>query len=71
VTLPEGELRGHSFHYSTLSTEMQPVARGRNPNGGSTAEAVYRQGRLTASYIHQYFASNPQATAALFRPGAH
>ena len=71
VTLPEGELRGHSFHYSTLSTEMQPVARGRNPNGGSTAEAVYRQGRLTASYIHHYFASNPQATAALFSPGAH
>lgn len=71
VTLPEGELRGHSFHYSTLSTEMQPVARGRNPNGGSTAEAVYRQGRLTASYIHHYFASNPQATAALFQPGAH
>ncbi|MEK8029741.1 cobyrinate a,c-diamide synthase [Ideonella sp. DXS29W] len=68
VSLPEGELRGHSFHYSTLSTEMQPAARGRHPHGGATAEAVYRQGRLTASYIHHYFASNPQATAALFRP---
>jgi len=71
VTLPEGELRGHSFHYSELSTPLQPVARGRNPNGGNTAEAVYRQGRLTASYIHHYFASNPGATATLFRPGAH
>jgi cobyrinic acid a,c-diamide synthase len=45
---------------------MQPIARGANPNGGSTAEAVYRTGRLTASYVHHYFASNPAAAAALF-----
>ena len=68
VALPEGELRGHSFHYSTLETPLAPIARGRNPNGGTTAEAVYRDGRLTASYIHIYFASNPQAAAALFAP---
>ncbi len=66
ISLPEGELRGHSFHYSSLATPLQPIARGRNPNGGSTTEAVYRVGRLTASYIHHYFASNPAATAALF-----
>jgi cobyrinic acid a,c-diamide synthase len=65
---PQGEIRGHSFHYSRLETSMQPVARARNPNGGSTAEAVYRQGALTASYFHHYFASNPHATAALFLP---
>jgi cobyrinic acid a,c-diamide synthase len=68
IVLPEGELRGHSFHYSSLATPLQPIARGRNPNGGSTTEAVYRVGRLTASYIHHYFASNPAATAALFAP---
>lgn len=68
VDLPEGELRGHSFHYSSLSTPVPAIATGRNPNGGATAEAVYRVGRLTASYIHGYFASNPLAVAALFRP---
>lgn len=68
VDLPEGELRGHSFHYSSLSTPVPAIATGRNPNGGGTAEAVYRVGRLTASYIHGYFASNPPAVAALFRP---
>lgn len=61
-----GELRGHTFHYSTLSTALQPAARGRNPNGGKAAEAVYRDGALTASYVHFYFASNPRATARLF-----
>lgn len=66
VTLPEGELRGHSFHYSSLETTLQPIARGTNPNGGRTAEAVYRVGRLTGSYIHHYFPSNPEAVAALF-----
>jgi cobyrinic acid a,c-diamide synthase len=31
-------------------------------------EAIYRQGRLTASYMHWYFPSNPAATARLFLP---
>ena len=68
VELPEGVLRGHSFHYSRADTLLEPIARGRNPNDGETAEAVYRVDRLTASYIHFYFPSNPEATAALFRP---
>ncbi len=65
VSLPEGDLRGHSFHYSSCETALAPIARGSNPNGGSTQEAVYRQGRLTASYIHFYFPSNPGALAAM------
>ena len=66
VDTPDGELRGHSFHYSELRTPLQPQARGRNPNGGKTAEAIYRDGALTASYVHFYFASNPVAAARLF-----
>jgi cobyrinic acid a,c-diamide synthase len=69
VDLAGGTLRGHSFHYSSLATAMTPVARGRSPNGGRTAEAVYARGRTTAGYIHHYFASNPVATAGLFAPG--
>ena len=68
VALPEGELRGHTFHHSRLDTEAVPIARGQCPNGGATAEAVYRVGRLTASYVHAYFPSNPEAAARLFQP---
>ena len=68
VDTDAGELRGHSFHYSELHTALTPRWRGRNPNHGKTAEAVYREAALTASYVHFYFASNPGAAAALFRP---
>lgn len=67
VSLPEGVLRGHSFHYSRSQTSLSPIASGQNPNGGKTAEPVYRVKRLNASYIHFYFPSNPQAVAALFQ----
>ncbi|MEQ1555855.1 MAG: cobyrinate a,c-diamide synthase, partial [Gallionella sp.] len=68
VALPQGTLRGHTFHYSKLETERLPVARGLCPNGYATSEAVYQQARLTASYIHFYFPSNPAAVAQLFLP---
>lgn len=68
VELPEGELRGHTYHHSQLECGTQPIARGHCPNGGKTAEAVFRIGRLTASYVHFYFASNPEAAAKLFLP---
>ena len=67
VDLPEGAVRGHTFHYSSLSTPLEPLARATSPNGRDTAEAVYRRGRLTASYVHTYFPSNPRAVAAWFR----
>ncbi|MCQ4287001.1 cobyrinate a,c-diamide synthase [Pseudomonas stutzeri] len=68
VELPEGHLRGHTFHHSSLDSTMQPLARGECPNYKRTAEAVFRQGRLTASYIHFYLPSDPHAAAALFKP---
>lgn len=68
IDTDSGELRGHSFHYSSLQTPLQPAFLGRNPNAGPTAEAVYRVGALSASYIHFYFASNPLAAARLFLP---
>ncbi|PKO83551.1 MAG: cobyrinate a,c-diamide synthase [Betaproteobacteria bacterium HGW-Betaproteobacteria-11] len=71
AALPEGVLRGHTFHYSQTVTPLVPLvhAHRQRPLGGiSQGEAVYRQGRLTASYVHFYFPSNPAATAALFLP---
>ncbi len=68
VALPQGELRGHTFHFSRMRSELMPVASGVCPNGSLTSEAVYQQQRLTASYIHLYFPSNPGAVAQLFQP---
>lgn len=68
VELPEGVLRGHSYHHSRLDSALQPLARGDCPNDKPVSEAVFRLGRLTASYIHFYLPSNPPAAAALFHP---
>ncbi len=68
VDLPEGRLRGHTFHFSTTDTPLPASARAVTPDGRA-GEAVYRSGRLSASYVHLYFPSNPAATAALFASG--
>ena len=65
VALPEGTLRGHTFHYSQSATPLAPLARAANPDGRA-GEAFYRRQRLTASYMHLYFPSNPEAAARLF-----
>lgn len=67
VALPQGVLRGHTFHYSRSETPLPPWRRVCTPDGRE-GEAVYRVGRLTASYVHFYFPSNPAAAAALFLP---
>jgi cobyrinic acid a,c-diamide synthase len=63
---PQGVLRGHTFHYSRLETQVTAHAHTVKHPSGAQGEAVYQQGSLTASYFHAYFASNPEATAALF-----
>ena len=63
--LPEGRLAGHTFHYSKSETPLTPLVRARTADGRD-GEAIYRQGRLTASYVHFYFPSNPNAAASLF-----
>ena len=70
LALPEGELRGHSYHYSRLETPLTPVATSEPARRGRQGEPVYRQEALQASYLHFYFPSNPAATARLFRPAA-
>jgi cobyrinic acid a,c-diamide synthase len=65
--LGSGELRGHSFHHSRLLTTLSPDAYGRTQHD-APGEPVFRVGRLTASYIHLYFPSNPQASARFFLP---
>ena len=65
IALPEGTLRGHTFHYSQAQTPLAVFARSTRPDGRQ-GEAFYRRQRLTASYMHLYFSFNPEAAARLF-----
>lgn len=68
VELPEGVLRGHTFHYAHAAIAAEPFATATNPNGAPSREAVYRDRRMTASFVHFYFPSNPDAAMRLFLP---
>jgi cobyrinic acid a,c-diamide synthase len=64
--MPGGVLRSHTFHHSTIETSLTPSAYGERLHNTSPGEAVFRINKLTASYLHCYFASNPAAAAQLF-----
>lgn len=68
VALPEGTLRGHTFHYSRMESPLVPIAWSESARAGGRGEPVYRLGRLHAAYLHLYFPSNPEAAARLFAP---
>lgn len=68
VELPEGEVHGHTFHHSTMETSLEPIAISKSTRKRGRGEAVYRQNKLHASYMHMYFPSNPSASAKLFTP---
>ncbi|MDB5930454.1 MAG: hypothetical protein JWR60_2161 [Polaromonas sp.] len=67
-----GVLRGHTFHYSTCATPLQPVTRTQAASGRTLrgeGEALYASGPaglVRASYFHAWFASCPPAAARLF-----
>lgn len=67
VQLPEGELRGHTFHHAHAAIPATPLAMATNPNGAPSREAVYRDRRMTASFVHFYFPSQPDAAMRLFQ----
>lgn len=65
----DGDLRGHTFHYSRFETSLHPVAhtiKNAHYSDSDQGEAIYQCGQLHASYFHAYFASNPIAAARLF-----
>jgi cobyrinic acid a,c-diamide synthase len=65
--LPEGSVRGHTFHYSTLRAERAPAWHATTQQG-DTGEAVYCVGPVIASYVHWYFPSNPALIARWLTP---
>ncbi len=67
-----GQLRGHTFHYSTCDTPLQPRLRTTRPAQAVAAgdgEAVYQQGSIGASYFHAWFPSDPALVGRLFTEG--
>jgi cobyrinic acid a,c-diamide synthase len=67
IDTSHGALTGHTFHYSTLTTPMQPVLTASHATTGAAGEALYRRDSITATYMHAYWPSNPVAAAALFK----
>lgn len=65
ASMPKGILRGHTFHYSKLETPVAATWQAVRPDG-RPGEGIYRQGALTATYMHLYFASAPRAVAEIF-----
>jgi len=64
--LPEGLVRGHAHHRSRSEQTPEPICHGQRQRHPAPGEAIYRQGSLTATYLHLFFASNPQAIARVF-----
>ena len=69
LQLAGGTLRGHTFHYSTTATPLQPVGRTSRPGiapAPDAGEAVWQHGAVRASYFHAWFPSCPEAVVELF-----
>jgi cobyrinic acid a,c-diamide synthase len=66
LPLPEGDVRGHAHHRSRSHQTPEPLAYAKRQRHAANGEAIYRDKNLTASYLHLFFPSNPQAIANLF-----
>ncbi len=64
--LPEGEVRGHAHHRSRSAGLQAPLSFSRRQRHTAPGEAIYRDRGLTASYLHLFFPSNPEAIGTLF-----
>jgi cobyrinic acid a,c-diamide synthase len=67
ASFPFGEVRGHTFHYSSSQIRAESTLNAQHPVHGRP-EAVYQQGRLLASYVHWYLGDEPEACLAWFKP---
>lgn len=66
ASLPAGELRGHTFHYSTFDVPPAFDSMAQCHPYDRQGEGIIRHKGLVAAYIHWYFPSNPAAAAGLF-----
>ena len=66
IKLAAGELRCHTFHYSSTTIALAPLCTGERLFDTSAGEHVWRSGAVTATYLHAYFGASPRAAASLF-----
>ncbi|KZZ73207.1 hypothetical protein A3766_20480 [Oleiphilus sp. HI0132] len=66
AALPEGDVRAHAHHRSRSANTPEPIGYGKRQRHSAPGEAIYREGSLTATYLHLFFPSNAEAIAALF-----
>ncbi len=54
------EIRGHEFHYSSVTVlrEMQTLGKIYNAKGLAVSSSLYRKQNTFASYIHVYWGEN-------------
>ena len=64
--LPCGDVRAHAHHRTRCKNTARPVAFGKRARHSAPGEPIYQIDNITASYLHLYFPSNPDAIAALF-----
>jgi len=64
--LPEGEIHGHAHHRSRAIMNIEAMGYGQRQRHPAPGEAIYRDKKLTASYLHLFFPSNPRLIADLF-----
>jgi len=64
----KGEVRGHTFHHSEISVNVQPVGYAKRTSDGGAGEPIYKIRNLTATYLHLYFPSCPAFAAQTFLP---
>lgn len=63
--LPQGQLRAHAHHRTRCENTIEPVSFGTRLRHSAAGEPIYQTDNITASYLHFYFPSNPQALAKL------
>ena len=64
--MPEGDIHAHAHHRSRAIMEIEPIGFGKRQRHPAPGEAIYRENKVTASYLHLFFPSNPALVADLF-----
>jgi len=64
--LPEGDIHGHAHHRSRAIMDIEAIGYGQRQRHPAPGEPIYRDKKLTASYLHLFFPSNPALIANLF-----
>lgn len=66
LKIGQNSINAHTFHHGVFETSLHPQLSAETLYG--RGESFYRHGSISASFLHFYFPSNPQAAAGFFLP---